>query len=719
MFFLIFSLTFLFFAGLAFLFGALKGRKYVWQFSVSRIILNVLSALVAAALTGWAATGASRIISELFRRWDALDGIRELGLNIDVLSIVVVVATSVTAGLIFVPVFYIVRGFARFGLKALTQLLVMLTVKKTDSGEAVGTEKRQRKYDCFKTPKSNIIGAMCGGVCGLITLIVMSIPTVGALGTVNDIVYKPLDATQSVALNTVAEIVDASANNVGTAVVKYTGGQILFDAMTYAEAGEISSVTVKEDLATVGDIAAVAIKYDLFSELVDSPEDALTNEDCTSEILLLLLENPRLSPVIDTVSDFAMEILLEAVGAPEDVAPMYDSFLSDMASVDKDERDILAKKYANVFDSYGLRVDEVTKLNAVEARLSGADMREWARENVASDEGQFVRKTELVSISTVTDGREEVTDAKKESRALARSISALCNMADSMELSDIQDILRKLGPALDAFKQTQTVGTHRTELLLKGLLQSKKIHDEIGLSVLDATDTAMSICENSQEKGFEPLLISLSKAVDAVSAASDPEKDTNAAVREMLDDLTPEASKVLQTMTTPSVVQTYDISDKSAEPVADMISDTFGNLSDAKENGMSDEEFDRESAAVSNMMDILMAVDQTKSVVFGGNSVTGITAEDYVNNIMDSKVMSQTIVENVYADGENAVSDPLKSNRELADSEKAQLMDALSSRWNNSDRTPETEKKLIATAAVLNLHIQIVNGVVCEVAPQA
>ena len=44
---LIFSLVFFFFVALAILIGALRGRKYKWQLSVSRMILSLASALVA------------------------------------------------------------------------------------------------------------------------------------------------------------------------------------------------------------------------------------------------------------------------------------------------------------------------------------------------------------------------------------------------------------------------------------------------------------------------------------------------------------------------------------------------------------------------------------------------------------------------------------------------------------------------------------------------
>lgn len=718
MYFLIFSLVFLALAGLAYLLGSRKGAGYIWQFSVSRIILNVASALVATALSGFVALGLSKALLDSFKDMPALNSIRNLGLGISIDKMMAVVVASISAAIVFVPFFVIARCIVRVALKAVTKLMVKFTEKAPVERASAVNGKKAKKYSEFKTAKKDKLGAICGGICGVITFMVLCIPAVGALDTVNDIAYNALDASDSAAVETVAEVMDASANNVGAFAVKYTGGKLLFNAMTYCEIDETSTDTVKEDLETVGNIAAVAQEYDLLSTLTSSPKKALMNEECTSKILLLILENPRLSPAIDAVSDFAVKVIFDSVGVPSEIDPMYDEFVGRMAAVNGSDADALADEYGKVFDAYGLRVDESKNVLAAEARLAGADMRAWTQENIVGDKQEFIDKTELVSVQDVIEGRTEILDPEHEAKALAHAFAVLCEMADDMGASNMQSILSKLGPALDAFSESETLGEEKTKYLLIGLLQSNKIHDEIGLSVLDATDTAISICENSKETGYEPMLLSLAKAIEVVSSASDPGKNTSEAVKLMLDDLTPASSRVLQTMTTPSVVKSYNVPEKSAGPVSSMLSDTFGNLADAKEQGMSDEEYEKESAAVSNMMDVLMASGKSGSTVFGEGSVTGVTAEEYVNNMMDSKVMSGTVMDNVYVDGENATRDPLNSERNMSEQEKAEFLDAISNRWEGSDKDEVTEKKLVSIAAVLNFQIELTDGGFAEVAPQ-
>ena len=272
-------------------------------------------------------------------------------------------------------------------------------------------------------------------------------------------------------------------------------------------------------------------------------------------------------------------------------------------------------------------------------------------------------------------------------------------------------MMQQLGPVFDSFAQTETVGSYKTEAMLKCILQSRLVHDKIGLSVLGATDAAKSIYENAQSVGYTGMMQSLSTAVEVIESASSDKQDTNKAVKKMLQDLTPESSKVLQKMSTPSVMRKYGVPEKSAAPVSEMVSDTFKNLSDARESGMSEEEYQKEAAAVSNMMDILMTTEKkSNSPTFGKDGITGVSAEEYVNNIMNSKVMSATIVEEVYGNGDTPMNDPLNSKRRLISSEKEELIAAINTNYCSLDISDDTEKKLaqkklIATAAMLNVEV--------------
>jgi len=110
-----------------------------------------------------------------------------------------------------------------------------------------------------------------------------------------------------------------------------------------------------------------------------------------------------------------------------------------------------------------------------------------------------------------------------------------------------------------------------------------------------------------------------------------------------------------------------------------------------------------------------MAANDNKDgskATFGEDSATGITATEYVDRMLDSQVMSETLVQNVYKDGETATNDPLNIGKELSEAEQTELTETLQTRWEqqlasstDEEANKEYQKKLTAIAAVVNLPI--------------
>ncbi len=507
------------------------------------------------------------------------------------------------------------------------------------------------------------------------------------------------------------------------------GGEDLRPVVTSVIEGlaQSDTETIKTDIRAVVDIISVLVVNDTLDKVEDDPMVILAEETTTSEILKLLLDNPRLCVAVDGISDFGMKLLMKQVNTPTDKNGLYDELVTKFENVDvsnvpapmnetEEQVDELAKAYADVLDAYGIRVDDETVSAAAAAKRSGADMQAWIKENIVGTTDAFNTRTEIVSADMIISGRAEVIDTDAESKALAHAFAVIYDVMGDLngEELDVKTVLGSMGPALDSFSATQTIGKERTAYILKAMLQSELVHDKIGFSVLEATDSANSLIKNSETKQYEGMLNSLACAVDVVEAASDSNRNTTEAVEAMLDDLTPESAEVIQTMATPNVMKNYGVSDKSSVPVSDMVSDTFGNLSDAKEAGMSDEEYAKESAAVSDMMNVMMSAGSSQSSsVFGEGGMMNKTAGEYIDTIMDSSVMSKTIVDTVYADGESAVNDPLKSERAISENDKAEFITAANAKWSGmsaEEQNDESKRELVAMAAVLNIKIELTDA---------
>ncbi|MBR0454129.1 MAG: hypothetical protein IIX25_00580 [Clostridia bacterium] len=829
LFILIFSAIFCFFAGLFILFGALKGRKYKWHLSLARIIVALISAVAAAML----ATFLSNLVIRLVLNLAITNGwFLEVGNILAELPTGVGVATALASMLVspilFIPLFFIIKPILNIFGKLISRLIARASDGKTDeNGRKIVKRKHYKKRnEALIAHYFNPLGAALGALCSLLVFCIALVPIVGAIDVVNDIVPLFSDtlmeeaseaegATENAAMLDIAGTALAALNgldnNVGALTIKYTGGKLLYGAMTtsvingemanlnkegallasVAEAavivldeeeapeekaaavravspafdrsvvtrtlisefctaagetwdagesfhgvarpqlgGDFEAITsaaidvfatadsqnIKKDVHAITEAVAVLFESGAVGDLQNDPMSILGNEETTSALFAAFLENERLDPMVDGFADFGVNILLDTILTPNTREELYEEFVNGFIGVNGEDAEALTKAYSDIFDDYGIRLDAETVAYAAECKLKGEDMNNWLFMHVAKNKEEFVAKTELVSSDMITGGVTPITNRDHEADALAHAFAVVYGMTSDLkgDSFNTKSLIGKFGPALDSFTMTETIGAEKTGLVLKAVLQSKTVHDQLGMSVIDATNTANSIIENSGKKDYATIMESLTGIIEVLEAASDKGTSTKEAVDKMLDNLTPEAANVMQTMATPNVVKNYGVPENNAEPVANMISDTFGNLQDVPA-----EEYDKEAAAVADMMNVMMAMGSGgSSSTFGGEeSDTQLSADEYVSNVMDSKAMSKTLVDTVYGEGDEPKVDPMNSGRNLASNERAELLESLNSKWAASPKDEATKRQIVAIAAMMNMVVEVTDAGVTEVVP--
>ena len=477
------------------------------------------------------------------------------------------------------------------------------------------------------------------------------------------------------------------------------------------------SQNIKQDVHAITEAVAVVFENGVVDDIQNNPISILQDEETTSALFAAFLSDERLDPMVDGFADFGVNMLLGKTATPSTREELYSSFVSAFEAASGDEAALTAA-YAEIFDDYGIRADAETVAYAVESKMSGEDMNNWLFMHVAKNEQEFAEKTELVSADMITAGITSITNREHEADALAHAFAVVAGMATDLmgDSFNTKNMIGQFGPALDSFTMTETIGAEKTGLMLKAVLQSKTVHDQLGMSIIDATNTADSIIENSGKKDYASIMQSLTGIIEVLEAAGDKSKDTKEAVNKMLDNLTPEAANVMQTMTTPSVVQNYGVPEKNAEPVANMISDTFGNLQDVPA-----EEYDKEAAAVADMMNVMMAMSSGGSNgTFGGEETdTQLTADEYVTNVMESKAMSKTVVDTVYGEGDEPKLDPMNSGRKLSEGEKAEMLETLNNKWNESPKDEATRKQIVSIAAMMNMAVEVTDAGVTEIVSES
>ena len=472
---------------------------------------------------------------------------------------------------------------------------------------------------------------------------------------------------------------------------------------------------VNNDIKAITYAIAAVVEKDLAKDIESNPTIIISNEEASSEIFSAFLQDERHVPIVDALSDFGITMLMDSVKTPAIREILYIDFVEAFISVHAIDYDTLVVGYKEVFDTYGLRASEGTLNMAASAYFASADMIEWVANNVAATPEEFAAKTEIVSKDMIVVGVANISDPEKEADALAHAFAVSYSISTELKGDSFvaKNLLAKMGPALDSFAATETVGRERTGLMLKAMLQSERIHKQIGFTVLGATDTANSIQQNSSDSSYATIMTSLSDVVTMLEAASSAEKDTRAAVESMLANLTPESADVMKTMSSASMMKKYGVPERSAESSAKMISDTFSNL-----KNIPSDQYAGEAAAVSDMMNVVMSIadnaEEDTRATFGSEGTTKISEDEYVSNIMNSNAMSQTVVDTVYGGEAYPTTDPLDSQKKLSDTEKTNLMTSLNNKWQASEKDEQTKKEIISIAALMNLSVEIADDKVVE-----
>lgn len=483
--------------------------------------------------------------------------------------------------------------------------------------------------------------------------------------------------------------------------------------------------TVKGDIRTIVNIIAYMVETDVLNEVEDDFALVLEKEDITKNILLEILNNDHLDGIIGEIMDFGVNALCETLEIRENMDGIYDEFLEDLddiyAGSDASNEEAIAnaeKEYKTLFDDYALKVDENIPKEAAIADASGEDMVAWlAAKQIVSSEVDFVEKCLYVTSSDINLKDHKITNTEAEAEKLAKALHTVLTLTDKLEdTSDTVNTVMQLGPVLDAFAATETVGADCTGKLLVAILQSDTVSKSVGFNHIQATDIADSINSGAAKGGYVAQMKTLAQTVDVLQVVAN-KGDSKEAVQTLLKDLTPETAKTMQTVTTPSVMKENGVPEKSAESASSMMSDMLGGLSDAKAEGMTDEQLDKETAAVNNVLNTAMNIDSSHDTVFGEESATGVTAEQYVNDLMDSQVVSETIINHVYGEGDTPTMDPLNSERTLSESETGDLVTALNNKWQGATAEekadPNFNKSLVAMAALVNVSVTITDqGVV-------
>ena len=501
---------------------------------------------------------------------------------------------------------------------------------------------------------------------------------------------------------------------------------------------DTDEATVKADVTSVVNVLAAAVEHEAIDVVKGGDLLSLLKEQTLMEkIFYEILANDQLEVLAESTLDYGLELTLDKIEVRFHIAGAYDEMMAELEAVDANGTDAMAKKYADILDRYGIPNEENWVQVAADV-VNGASIRDYVAANIVGSQSAFEEKTVIVTIDDVLathagQGSDRVTDAALEAKKLALGLYQMSQVLDQAPDGDTEGVWNmtalfdKFGPVLDTLASTEIIGYDETILFMTAFLQSPDICHGMKISTMNATSIAASIQKGtSAEGGFASLMQSMGKTLEMVQKAASDHSETlkKEDVQELIANMDTTTAEILQIMSTPEMIKEYggsEVQDESAEKVSAMMGDVFVNLASAKENGtMTEEQLEKESKAVTQMMNVMMSAgERNDEAVFGENSVLGVDADEYVSTLFDSTVLSDTLVDTAYSGGD-LEADPLKIGKALDESEKTELVSALNNQYQNASAAEKADenfqKKIYSSASVLNVNVVITaNGV--ELAP--
>ena len=303
--------------------------------------------------------------------------------------------------------------------------------------------------------------------------------------------------------------------------------------------------------------------------------------------------------------------------------------------------------------------------------------------------------TDLVSYVDVEDRRAESEMIDKVMVAL---IDAYINI--DFENASVSSVMAEMGGVLDGMHATTVYGDVIQDFLTV-ILQSDAVGDSLGMNVIEMTDFADSINNGvTEQTKYSDIANTVSQSVDLMDKVNSGE-ESKEAVQDLMKDITPDSAKVMQNITTPSLMQSYGVAEDKAEQSASAVSSLFGNMADYTtdypQGDMSDEEYkdsiQKESEAVEKILTISIKATEDKEeadslfTTEDGDGALDMSAYDVVDLFVTSVVVGDTLSDMVKTENEGEIKhDPLGIENQMTEQDKTEITDALNQyKANNAD----------------------------------
>ena len=494
--------------------------------------------------------------------------------------------------------------------------------------------------------------------------------------------------------------------------------------------------TVRQDVHTIVNIAVILVENDVLDSLeTGDAMQLLKDTEVMRPLLIEIFKNPHTAAIVDNTLDFAIHFFASSVlNANDSLDDLYVTLVGDLAEIkaSENEKDI-TNDIKSAFSKVGISLTKESaealkdkfiatfgedlsgiSVNGVTALLSGNDITITLSDKTTTslkikDNASIVKYTVLITVDALKSTHSGITNIEKEVDTLVNTIASLPELADAMN-GDNQDLgvfMQNIGGILDDISASQLIGRDCTNNLIILIFQSDLISDVLPIDTVSITNAARTIINGAANKSYKVVMAELGKTVDALMAFTDSNnadiKDTET-LNNLLTTITPESAEIIENMISEELVSNLGVDDESASAMTNILSTTLNKIA-ATEGDNKSEEVEKITNVISTTLDMTT----------GGGENVEITMTDYVGDILDSSVLTETIVEHTYDENGELKDNALNTDYTYVpadDEEKAELEATLTEKLAASENKEDTEKAIQAIGSIINVQFVIVDGVV-------
>lgn len=481
--------------------------------------------------------------------------------------------------------------------------------------------------------------------------------------------------------------------------------------------------TFPHDLSAVTDTIAVLAETGVLAA-VSAPEadimQVLQTEGALESILMAVYDNDAAHPVLAALINACTGVLSETLGiyeSPEAAAESFAEALAELSAKDMSVEE-MTEEVKTIRTNYSVEwTDEQcaaiaaqiksTPYSAPTTHVFGfgiallanskvpapanntvTDFSAWLNgvieatpEEIPAPQPKVVTAQDL-KLNHSTIKNIDRTKMVKLAQSLPSVISAVTGGGsdDSSAASNPLDLIGVVGPILDVLADVPSSSTEGSEEeasvaenLMVGILQSSVGQELTGMSPDQAKDVIKDVMNSQKEEGsnFTDTTKQVSSLVSLLNKQGEDvefnEEMINTA-KDIIRNMNAASASLLKSMVTDSMLVNLGVPETEAHAIATTLANLVDSIVEYRKS-LTEEEYDKEADAICDIINVLTKTSDVDAEKYAGvfnsaagNGVMGKTADAFVKSILDSKILTKTLVE---------------SKAALAESEEISLHDAL------------------------------------------